>query len=230
MVYCGNDNTAAVANMISALEQPPSAAHAKKKFILISGCLIYQPSPMPVDEEAPLNTNLGRYKTEQVVLSSPLVHGVVTRPTFVYGKSMSYMGAWFDQFHKEGKVTAKGNPDKIHNYVHISDLADGITRIAEASDAVVTKQVFNFGDSSAYTHLTVATALARAAGYKGPVDVVPNQNKVDEYFDRYARVDSSKARRLLGWVPIHAGLLEEAELYYNSWKIHNELNPTKPSH
>eukprot|EP01098_Paradermamoeba_levis_P005503 TRINITY_DN2318_c0_g1_i1.p1 TRINITY_DN2318_c0_g1~~TRINITY_DN2318_c0_g1_i1.p1 ORF type:complete len:293 (-),score=86.42 TRINITY_DN2318_c0_g1_i1:155-1033(-) len=222
--FCASDSTQAVKTLISLCTTPENVQTFKKRFVLISGCLMYVENELPVNEEAPLNASLPRFQTEKLVLTSPEIEGVVLRPTFLYGKSGSYMGAWWKQFHAEGKVQVKGRPDKKYNLIHVDDLADGAVKVIEAPSGVVSGQVFNLGDGTSASVLEIAKTLAKVAGFKGEIEVVPNGNKYDEYFDRHARVDSSKAARLLGWFPRHIGLLEEAETYYSTWKAYNNIH------
>jgi len=72
--------------------------------------------------------------------------------------------------------------------------------------------------------LELATAAARAAGYKGEISPLPlaeARKTLGDFADALAlnqHVDSGKAVRLLGWQPRHGGFLDEVEVFYRAWK------------
>ena len=70
----------------------------------------------------------------------------------------------------------------------------------------------------------VASAAARAAGYKGEIRSLPlaeARKTMGDFADALAlnqHVDLGKAVRLLGWQPRHGGFLDEVEVLYGAWK------------
>ena len=105
--------------------------------------------------------------------------------------------------------------------VHLDDLADAYVRAAESGLA---GEIFNVTDRSRFTVLELATAAARAAGYKGeirPLPLAEARKTMGDFADALAlnqHLDSGKAVRLLGWQPRHGGFLDEVEALYGAWK------------
>eukprot|EP00013_Stygamoeba_regulata_P002048 CAMPEP_0177635864 /NCGR_PEP_ID=MMETSP0447-20121125/4133_1 /TAXON_ID=0 /ORGANISM="Stygamoeba regulata, Strain BSH-02190019" /LENGTH=297 /DNA_ID=CAMNT_0019137689 /DNA_START=62 /DNA_END=955 /DNA_ORIENTATION=- len=219
IVWCAVDNTKAVESVIDFCAKKNDNIHnQKKRFVLLSGCLMYIPSDEPRDEHDAVNDSLARFHTERAVLGNSAICGTVARPAFLYGGSSSYMGMWWKQMEETGAVSVRGDPNKVYNFVHANDLADGFARIVEAPQATVAGEIFNFGSDFQSSVISLATTLVRAAGFTGEVKVEDNQNAYDKYFDRTAIVDSSKARRILGWTPKYPALTQQPRVYYDAWK------------
>src|SRR6266487_317332 len=89
-------------------------------------------------------------------------------------------------------------------------------------------EIFNVNDQSRFTVLEMATAAARAAGYKGEVRPTPlpeARKTLGDFADALAlsqHIDARKAARLLGWQPRHDGFLDDADVYYRAWKAYRE--------
>ena len=153
------------------------------------------------------------------------VRGLVIRPGDVYGGAGGLTGQWF-----AGPSTGKpplvvGDGRNRVPMVHIDDLADAYVRIAESGLA---GEIFNVNDQSRFTVLEMATAAARAAGYKGEVRPTPlpeARKTLGDFADALAlsqHIDARKAARLLGWQPRHDGFLDDADVYYRAWKAYRE--------
>src|SRR6266480_2207524 len=71
-------------------------------------------------------------------------------------------------------------------------------------------------------------AAARAAGFQGELRPVPlgeARRTMGDFADALAldqHIDARKAVRLLGWQPRHGGFVDEADLFYASWKAWRE--------
>jgi len=208
---------AAVLHLSGALA---SKGNPKSKiFLFTSGILVYPDSPNKLlDENDPVGPAVAftgpRTDLEQQVLALKTVAGVVVRPSFVFGKNTGHFIHYFAQA-KQGKVVVSGNPEVGWSEVHIDDLVDGYRRIVESAPSVVDGQIFNFADDSRNSNLTIATAYARVAGYTGQISTTETPYPV---FNRTVFVDYRKANRILGWVPNHRPLLDEVQLYFDSWK------------
>src|SRR5436190_1776913 len=93
-----------------------------------------------------------------------------------------------------------------------------------AAESGLAGEIFNVTDRSRFTVLELATAAARAAGYKGeirPLPLAEARKTMGDFADALAinqHVDSGKAVRLLGWQPRHGGFLDEVEVLYGAWK------------
>lgn len=192
--------------------------------IYTSGILVYPHNPDGVsDETTPTKiegTLAERPKEEQKVVTSKAAVGVVIRPAFVYGRNTRHFIHYFKQA-LEGKVVVSGNPAISWSEVHIDDLVNGYVKIVDAPWNNVDGQIFNFADSSRNTNLSIATSYARAAGFQG--EILVDTTSAFPYSQKTVIVDSSKARRHLGWVPLHLPMLEETELYFRFWKARVEF-------
>src|SRR6266480_1395713 len=203
---------------------------AKDKTLLFtSGAWVYgDTGDRMVDETTPPNpTKLVAWRPahEQLELQAAGVRGLVIRPGDVYGGAGGLTGQWF-----AGPSTGKpplvvGDGRNRAPMVHIDDLADAYVRVAESGLA---GEIFNVNDHSRFTVLEMATAAARAAGYKGEVRPTPlpeARKTLGDFADALAlsqHIDARKAARLLGWQPRHDGFLDDADVYYRAWKAYRE--------
>jgi len=207
----------AVRILLSALSK--SNPDKKKVLIYTSGVLVLKGNKnQQLTEDAPFSDHpivLPRIETEKAVLSSKDGHGVIVRPSFIYGGQKGHFTLHFQQA-EEGKVIVNGKGDNTFSAVHIIDVADGITRIVEANPTVVGGQVFHISDGQKYEALEIGKAFGAAAGYKGPIET--GAPWAFDLFDTYVWVDNGKAERVLGWKPTRKNMLEEAPVLYKSWK------------
>jgi nucleoside-diphosphate-sugar epimerase len=192
-----------------------------KTFIFTSGAWVYgDTGDQMVDETTPLNPIklvAWRPAHEQLVLRATGVRSLVIRPGCVYGGAGGLTAPWFS---KPGEAVV-GDRRNRWTMVHLDDLADAYVRAAESGLA---GEIFNVTDRSRFTVLELATAAARAAGYKGEISLLPlaeARKTMGDFADALAlnqHLDSSKAVRLLGWQPRHGGFLDEVEVLYRAWK------------
>jgi len=154
-----------------------------------------------------------RHQNEREVIYSDIVNGVVLRPAFVYGGRSSHFVGFFKGA-QSGSITVEG-PDTIWSEIHIHDLADAYLKIGEAAPGVVGGQIFNIADDSRNTNRAIAIRFAQVAGYKGEIKEAPLANP---FLGKTSIVDYRKATRLVGWIPKHKPLLDDAETLYKSWK------------
>src|SRR6266545_5998031 len=194
-----------------------------KTLIFTSGAWVYgDTGDQMVDETTPLNPIklvAWRPAHEQLVLGAGAggVRSIVIRPGCVYGGAGGLTAPWFA---KPGEAVV-GDGRNRWTMVHLDDLADAYVRAAESGLA---GEIFNVTDRSRFTVLELATAAARAAGYKGeirPLPLAEARKTMGEFADALAvnqHVDSGKAVRLLGWQPRHGGFLDEVEVFYGAWK------------
>lgn len=177
-----------------------------------------------VDETTPLapaKMIASRPATEQMVLNTPGVRGLVIRPGCVYGRQGGLTGMWFAGAYKEKALKAIGDGNNRWAMVHVDDLAEGYLRAGEGGLA---GEVFNITDRSRSTAREMVSAVARVTGYTGQIQFIPvtEASKTMGDFaeclalDQY--VDARKAVRLLGWQPKHGGFVDEVEIYFESWR------------
>src|SRR3989442_3820304 len=200
-----------------------------KTLVFTSGAWVYgDTGDRMVDETTPPNpTKLVAWRPahEQMVLQAPGMRGLVVRPGDVYGGPGGLTGQWF-----AGPSTGKpplvvgGGRNRVP-MVHGDDLADAYLRGAGRGLA---GEIFNVNDRSRFTVLEMATAAARAAGYKADVRPTPlpeARKTLGDFADALAlsqHIDARKAARLLGWQPRHDGFLDDADLYYRTWQAQRE--------
>src|SRR5216117_4584611 len=141
-----------------------------KTLIFTSGAWVYgDTGDRMVDETTPLNPIklvAWRPAHEQLVLRATSARGLVIRPGCVYGGAGGLTAPWFA---KPGE-TVVGDGRQRWTMVHVDDLADAYVRAAESGLA---GEIFNVNDRSRFTVLELATAAARAAGYKGETRPLP---------------------------------------------------------
>lgn len=214
--------------LIDAVAKASASSPTKKLFIFTSGCLIYGGKICPetyLNEDAELNPPIYisyRSKIEELVTKNTDFIGVVTRPGFLYGGSGSYTAPFFAMGENKQAIVS-GNPDKKWGFVHFSDLAEGYFSLAEAPRTAVQGEIFNFADGTRSTLREVVTAATKAAGYDGEITFVPAGNDfVGVCFEQTCLLDSTKARKLLGWVAKHSGFVENIRRYYAAWKAHQK--------
>jgi len=194
-----------------------------KTLIFTSGAWVYgDTGDQMVDETTPLNPIklvAWRPAHEQLVLGASGVRSIVIRPGCVYGGAGGLTAPWFA---KPGGEAVVGDGRNRWTMVHLDDLADAYVRAAESS--LGGGEIFNVTDRSRFTVLELATAAARAVGYKSEISPLPlaeARKTMGDFADALAlsqHVDSGKAVRLLGWQPRHGGFLDEVEVLYRAWK------------
>jgi len=198
-----------------------------KTVILTSGVWVHgDTGDRMVDETTPLNPIklvAWRPAHEQLVLQASGVRGLVIRPGCVYGGPGGLTAPWFADASAGKQPTIVGDGRSRWTMVHADDLADAYLRAGESG---LGGEVFDVSDRSRATALEMATAAARAAGYRGEIRPVPLAEAAKAMGDFAAalalnqHVDARKAVRLLGWQPRHGGFLDEADLYYRAWRAH----------
>jgi nucleoside-diphosphate-sugar epimerase len=207
-----------------------------KTVIFTSGAWVYgDTGDQMVDETTPLNPIklvAWRPAHEQLVLGASGVRSIVIRPGCVYGGAGGLTAPWFAApaaaMRSPSPLVERGSGGEVvgdgrnrWTMVHVDDLADAYVRAAESGLA---GEVFNVTDRSRFTVLELATAAARAAGYKGEIPLLPlaeAKKTMGDFADALAlnqHLDSGKAVRLLGWQPRHGGFLDEVEVFYRAWK------------
>jgi nucleoside-diphosphate-sugar epimerase len=203
-----------------------------KTLIFTSGAWVYgDTGDQMVDETTPLNPIklvAWRPAHEQLVLGAGGggVRSIVIRPGCVYGGAGGLTAPWFAAaMRSPSPLVERGSGGEAGRnrwtMVHLDDLADAYVRAAESG---LSGEIFNVTDRSRFTVLELATAAARAAGYKGEIPLLPlaeARKTMGDFADALAlnqHVDSGKAVRLLGWQPRHGGFLDEVEVLYRAWK------------
>eukprot|EP00026_Physarum_polycephalum_P012605 Phypoly_transcript_12928.p1 GENE.Phypoly_transcript_12928~~Phypoly_transcript_12928.p1 ORF type:complete len:313 (+),score=37.55 Phypoly_transcript_12928:152-1090(+) len=214
----------------------------KTLYILTSGIMTYYPgffedSLLPKDESfEPHPTDqhemVPKKKFEDVVLSSTEVRPVVVRPGFVYGGHGGViLPMFFDINPSESKLVLTGRPDKRWSWVHVDDLGEGYVKIAKAGP-IVDNQVFNLSAQDNPTYEELKISCAKAVGWKGSredlvVQPVPQDAYRQQNWETNVIIDSRKAYDVLGWKPVHVGVVNETTVYYEAWKSWRDVRKTK---
>lgn len=126
-------------------------------------------------------------------------------------------GDWFSGADKDEVLKVVGDGNNRWAMVHADDVAEAFWRAAESG---LSGEVFNLVDRSRATIREMATA----AGCTGKIEFIPvaeaakTMGDFAECLALDQHVDASKAARLLGWQPKHAGFVDDVETYFMSWK------------
>jgi nucleoside-diphosphate-sugar epimerase len=213
--------------LFETLRLVAEASSRNRLFIYTTGCSIYGKRPERVmDETTPANPDhklAFRMEMEQDLFAMPIpqCRKVVLRPGFMYGMDgySSVSATWF-QMGEQGEAIYRGNPEKGWSWVHIQDLAEAYVRVAE-SGAAIDGEVFCIADEQRPQCVEVMRACLKAAGYTGDIEFAPPQDDdiTSIWFDQNEFITSQKARRILGWVPRHTGIIDEVETYHAAWKF-----------
>jgi len=208
-------------NLMSALISA-SKGKSKKRYIYTSGILVYNYREL-VDESYPANALQWRSELEQHVITSHEVEGVVIRPGFVYGANGGHISDLWFSGGKDDDVEFYGSTEKSWGWVHVNDLANAYVRVVEASSSLVSGEIFDVTDTTRVTCLQARTAFARAAGRTGKI--VTKEAAKDffsQVLENTAVPRSQKIQKILGWSPKLGPVLDDIDLYYQSWKAHQD--------
>jgi nucleoside-diphosphate-sugar epimerase len=180
-----------------------------------------------VDEHAPLDppeAAAWRAPHEEVVLDL-LEYGVTAilfRPGMVYGGYRGWFGRWFREAREKGTVSYPGG-DQHWSTVHVDDVADAYALALEDGPSGAR---FILTDESRNTVRELAEAAARAAGARAvalPPDAVSEAFGPDgEALLQDQLATAARARRELGWTPMHGSFVAEAERMFNDWRAGRE--------
>ncbi len=157
-----------------------------------------------------------RLSMEQEVLKAEGLRGVVIRPPSVYGRSdgRSLLTALRAAGHVLGAVPyAAGGAERKWSFVHVEDLAD---LYVLALEKAAKSGLFHAGAESGLEAKRIAEALSQGMGLAGKT-VALDPEELEKavgpfmagYWSSNSQCSGEKARRLLGWVPVHTDMLAE---------------------
>jgi nucleoside-diphosphate-sugar epimerase len=231
LVHCAAEYSARYMELdrktIVTLIESARASNLPRTLIYTSGVWVYgDTGDRRADETTPLHPPTivrARPEHERMVLGANGggLRTIVIRPGCVYGGSGSLTAQWFDSAQTGGAARIVGEGNQRWAMIHRDDLADVYVRAAESTLA---GEVLNASDRSRFTVMECARAASRAAGAGGKVEStsVAEASKtfgpMAECLALDQHVDSSKAARLLGWQPRHAGFVDGVERYFRAWK------------
>jgi len=208
------------------LEEAAAGGH-RRLFVYTSGVWLYgDTGGRPVDEDSPLDPPAlvaPRVETERTVLAANRgrLRTLVLRPGCLYGGRGGLTAAWFSSAAREGAARIVGDGANRWAMVHVDDLA---AAYVAAVGSTLGGDVLNLAEPAGATVRECAAAASRAAGRDGAV-VALGAEEAAAAFGPTAEplaftqlVDSSRAGRLLGWRPRHAGFVAEAPACFASWQ------------
>ncbi len=176
--------------------------------------------PEPVDEtSAHSGAPLAPWRSahEKMILAAG---GLVIRPGCVYGREGGLTGIWFSGAVEQGAAPIAGKGGNRWAVVHADDLGE---LYALATESGLRGELFNAADRSRATVREMAEAASKAAGRGGAVREL-SPAAAEKAFGALAHglaldqhIDSSKARRRLGWDPRFGGFSDDAPRYFASW-------------
>lgn len=212
--------------LFETLGEVSKASPAKRLFIYTTGCSSYGKVPQRLIDERtsgnPEHALFFRMGLEEKLFAhdAPGLRRVVVRPGFIYGKDglTSMSGNWFamgEAAAKSGEtITFHGDQDKGWSWVHVSDLADAYLKIAE--QPFLDGEVFCLANEQQPRSLDVMRACLSAAGYSGEIAFGPldESDPTSTWADQNEFITSAKARRVLGWMPLHLDILDDAPIIF----------------
>ena len=146
------------------------------------------------------------------------VVSVVFRPSIVYGESRGILGGWFREARDKRTVTYWGDGSQIWSMVHRDDVAEAYRLGLEHANA---GDRFLLADGSTHTVRELAEAVARVTGATAKPwaaeEVVQTLGAYGKALLSSARINATKARRDLGWVPRHTSFVAEIDSLYREW-------------
>jgi nucleoside-diphosphate-sugar epimerase len=211
--------------LFAVLAALPQHAGTRRRFIYTTGNSIFGKIDVPLMDEStepdPAHALAYRRTLEREALALPNTSVVVVRPGFMYGNDGFKSGCryWFSMA-AWGDAVFRGDRTKGWSWVHVDDLADAYLRVAEAG-SVVDGEVFHLADDLRPRAVDVMQACLTAAGYAGAIrfdEPIP-ADPFGTWFDQNEFITSAKARRVLGWIPRHSGVLENMPAAYEAWRV-----------
>ena len=222
-----DEGEAAAANDQRAVEALRSAVEDGRirHVLYTSGIYVYGDRPdQVVDEDSELDAaevSAWRPAHEEAVtaLGAHDVTTVVLRPGVAYGGARGFIGDWFREARDHGTITYPGG-DQHWCMVHIEDIADAYALALEHATAGTT---FLLVDESHHTVRELAEAAATATGARAvaspPDEVRDTLGAAGEALLNDLRGTSARARRDLGWTPMHTSFVAEAPALSKEWMI-----------
>ncbi|KAI5119556.1 hypothetical protein M0805_005620 [Coniferiporia weirii] len=163
-----------------------------------------------------------RPEQEQRVLASTIVHGIVVRPSMLYGRSGSITTMLFAAAAAagaQGGVLEWGaRAGGRWSLIHVDDLAGLFVRVAEAVP-VCKGLVFDATNDYSESVDDILASVARISGasswaYREPA------NLFEEAIGTTTLLLPSLARALVGWRPLKPSLVDGLSAYYAVYKAH----------
>ncbi|MGI8423848.1 MAG: NAD-dependent epimerase/dehydratase family protein [Chloroflexota bacterium] len=207
-------DAAAAANVTAtAILLEAARAEGVKKFVYASTWEVYgEPHYQPLDEKHPCEPdhpyNITKYAGERLALAFDRLKGLpglALRLGTAYGRGMrpnSVFSIFIDRARKGEPITISGDGRQGRQFTHARDIGEAF-RLAVESD------LRGHALNTVAGQMVTIRELAAAVAARYPTDVTYGSPRPGDIAP--ASVDSSKAKRLLGWeasVPLAEGLAE----------------------
>lgn len=183
-----------------------SQAAGVERIVLVGSAEEYGKQPMPVSETAALNP-LSAYGESKARMSCSALDlfakmkapVTIVRPFSVYGPGAStamFVGEAVDCVVR-GVPFSMTDGGQKRDFIHVSDVADGI--VAAATAPGVEGEVFNLGSGESRSMRSVAETLWTISGTAAALRIGAKARGATDLEETRANID--KANRLLGWSP-----------------------------
>jgi nucleoside-diphosphate-sugar epimerase len=211
--------------LFAAIAALPEQPGSRRRFIYTTGCSIFGKLPVRIMDETtepnPKHFLAFRRDLEKEALALTNVGVVVVRPGFMYGNDgfNSQATDWFEMGNT-GEGIYRGDREKGWSWIHIDDLAEAFLLATEA-DRSIDGELFCLADDRQPMCVDVMRHCVTAGGYRGEITFAGplEGNNTSTWFDQNELMTSEKARRVLGWIPKHAGIIEDIPAAYAAWKV-----------
>jgi len=205
---------------LESLSQRP----VKRRFIYTTGCSIFGKVGLDLIDETvepnPQHPLAFRRELEKEAVALKNVRTTVVRPGFMYGFDgfNSVSTDWFAMA-REGDPVFRGDQTKGWSWIHIADLAEAYRLILEADEKSVAGEIFHLGDDLRPLCVDVMRACVKAAGWNGDIRFEGSKkgDNISTWFDQNEFITSHKANTILGWRPLHPGVIACAPQIHQSW-------------
>jgi nucleoside-diphosphate-sugar epimerase len=182
--------------------------------IYTSGAWVHGSTGAQVADEttplAPVEIVAQRPAIENLVLKATGVRAIVIRPADVYGRRGGLTAGFFND------QPAVGDGSNHWPLVHVDDLANAYVLAAERGNGAT---VYIVADESQETVANLVAAARRGAGLSGEpkwLSLPEARKAMGGLADALAldqRLSAARARRELGWHPLHPAFTADAETY-----------------
>ncbi len=182
------------------------------RYVFASSSALYGDSGAePVNEESPIHplTPYAKAKAEAepellamtdanfsvTCLRNATVYGLSPRMRFDLVINVMVLFAW-----REGRIMIREGGKQWRPFLSVEDVADAMITVAEATDSLVSGEIFNVGSAEQNLRIDrLAFLVSRSLEeFGGPIGI----EEIPEDPDRRTyRVDFSKINRVLGWRP-----------------------------
>lgn len=224
-----SNNTAALdKDMIESIIDAARVSGKVQKLIYTSGTWVYGKSQEILTEESEtkaIKAVRWRPETDKLVIDNPYLNGIVIRPGCVYGGKGDMTNDLFDAVINKKSVDIIGDGTNRWPMVHVDDLARAYQLAAENN---IVDQAINIVEELSSSINEIVSDINALINHEGKINPISLKEAIEirgDFAEALAinqTFDTSKARALLGWKPLHRGFHQELNQYYSTWKAFQE--------